>query len=106
MEVPMKYRGMDINGGPVDFNLRTSGLLFLAINFPQGIKSNTPHRHDYLKKSMVQASSQERKRDKRRNGRGRKGEGEDILICKPSIKPRLPIKVLSFRTLELTQRPP
>lgn len=93
----------------MDFNLRTSGLLFLAIHFPQGVKSNTPHRHDYLKKKKNYGPNfftREKKRQRREKWEGKgEGEGEDILICKPSIKPRLPIKVLSFRTLELTRRP-
>lgn len=69
---------MDKNGGPADLNLRISGLLFLAINFPQGVKSNTSHRHDYLKKIiiMVQTFSIREKRDRgERSGRGRKGGG-------------------------------
>ena len=39
----------------------------------------------------------------REKGKGKGwGRREDVLICKPSIKPRLAIKVLFFRDTEIT----
>lgn len=58
---------------------------------------------------MVQMSfNREKDRGQRRGERGGEGgeggretERENILICKPSIKPGLAVKVLSLETLEL-----